>query len=122
MHKVQGQNAVATITSHTSPSGSHHRHDDRARSPAGVGRRDYVVTVKGLVSAPTMTTSRRESGAARLLKISQARREGLGHLVRRHGAGEQHMALQGEARHALDAVVARHAVGRGDFLEAGVAL
>ena len=30
------------------------------------------------------------------------------------------MALQGEARHALDAGVARHAVGSGDFLEAGV--
>ena len=31
------------------------------------------------------------------------------------------MALQGEARHALDAGVARHAIGGGDFLEAGVA-
>jgi hypothetical protein len=31
------------------------------------------------------------------------------------------VALQGEARYTLDAGIARHAVGGGDFLEAGVA-
>ena len=53
--------------------------------------------------------------------MSQALAEGLRHLLGRHGAGEQHVALQGEARHALDAGVARHAVGGGHFLEAGFA-
>src|SRR5260370_2235871 len=47
--------------------------------------------------------------------------EGLGHFLGRDGAGEQHMALQREARHTLDAGVARPAVGRGDLREAALA-
>ncbi len=54
-HKVQGQNAVATITSHTSLTAA--TTDTTIALDAGQrGPADYVVTVKGPVSAPTMTT------------------------------------------------------------------
>ncbi|GEP61855.1 cell envelope biogenesis protein AsmA [Reyranella soli] len=53
--KVQGQNAVATITSHTSLMAA--TTDTTIALDAGRrGPADYVVTVKGPVSAPTMTT------------------------------------------------------------------
>ena len=54
-HTVQGQNAVAQITSRTSLAAA----TTDTTIALDTGRRgsaDYIVTVKGPVSSPTMTT------------------------------------------------------------------